>query len=72
MVSKLGIAYSIQQRCVDDTCNIDNLSLTIQQKGKWRQVRPMDYYLADFVDNETLDVTLLPAGSFKINYALGE
>ena len=72
VVSKLGIAYSIQQRYVDDTCNIDNLSLTISQKGKWRQVRPMDYYLADFVDNETLDVTLLPAGSFKINYALGE
>lgn len=72
VVSKLGIAYSIQQRCVDDTCNIDNLSLTISQKGKWRQVRPVDYYLADFVDNETLDVTLLPAGSFKINYALGE
>ena len=72
VVSKLGIAYSIQQRCVDDTCNIDNLSLTIQQKGKWRQVRPVDYYLADFVDNETLDVTLNNAGSYKINYALGE
>lgn len=72
IVSKLGIAYSIQQRYVDDTCNIDNLSLTISQKGKWRQVRPMDYYLADFVDNETLDVTLNNAGSYKINYALGE
>lgn len=71
VVSKLGIAYSIQQRCVDDTCNIDNLSLTISQKGKWRQVRPVDYYLADFVDNETLDVTLNNAGSYKINYALG-
>lgn len=72
VVSKLGIAYSIQQRYVDDTCNIDNLSLTILQKGKWRQVRPVDYYLADFVDNETLDVTLNNAGSYKINYALGE
>lgn len=71
VTNKLGVAFSLFQTDSNSNVNIDNLALTVNQKGKWRQVRPMDYYLADFVDNETLDVTLLPAGSFKINYALG-
>ena len=70
-MSKLGIAYSIQQRYVDDTCNIDNLSLTISQKGKWRKMLPHSHYMVDFVDNETVEVTLNNAGSYKINYCLG-
>lgn len=71
VVSKLGIAYSIQQRYVDDTCNIDNLSLTISQKGKWRKMLPHSHYMVDFVDNEAVEVTLNNAGSYKINYCLG-
>nr|DAQ27926.1 MAG TPA: Concanavalin A-like lectin/glucanase superfamily protein [Caudoviricetes sp.] len=71
VISKLGIAYSIQQRYVDDTCNIDNLSLTISQKGKWRKMLPHSHYMVDFVDNETVEVTLNNAGSYKINYCLG-
>lgn len=71
VISKLGIAYSIQQRYVDDTCNIDNLSLTISQKGKWRKMLPHNHYMVDFVDNETVEVTLNSAGSYKINYYLG-
>ena len=71
VISKLGIAYSIQQRYVGDTCNIDNLSLTISQKGKWRKMLPHNHYMVDFVDNETVEVTLNNAGSYKINYCLG-
>ena len=71
VTNKLGVAFSLSQTYSDSNVNIDNLALTVNQKGKWRQVRPMDFYLADFVDNETLDVTLLTTGSFKINYALG-
>ena len=71
VTNKLGIAFSLSQTYSNSNVNIDNLALTVNQKGKWRQVRPMDYYLADFVDNETLDVTLLQTGSYKINYALG-
>ena len=72
VTNKLGVAFSLSQTDSDSNVNIDNLALIVNQKGKWRQVRPMDYYLADFVDNETLDVTLNNAGSYKINYALGE
>ena len=72
VTNKLGVAFSLSQTDSNSNVNIDNLALTVNQKGKWRQVRPMDYYLADFVDNETLDVTLNNAGSYKINYALGE
>lgn len=71
VTNKLGVAFSLSQTDSNSNVNIDNLALTVNQKGKWRQVRPMDYYLADFVDNETLDVTLNSAGSYKINYALG-
>ena len=71
VVNKLGVAFSLSQTYSNSVVNIDNLALTVNQKGKWRQVRPLDYYLADFVDNETLDVTLLVAGSYKINHALG-
>lgn len=71
VTNKLGVAFSLSQTDSNSNVNIDNLALTVNQKGKWRQVRPMDYYLADFVDNETLDVTLLQSGSYKINYALG-
>ena len=71
VINKLGVAFSLSQTDSNSNVNIDNLALTVNQKGKWRQVRPMDYYLADFVDNETLDVTLNNAGSYKINYALG-
>lgn len=71
VTNKLGVAFSLSQTDSNSNVNIDNLALTVNQKGKWRQVRPMDYYLADFVDNETLDVTLNNAGSYKINYALG-
>nr|DAF57397.1 MAG TPA: Concanavalin A-like lectin/glucanase superfamily protein [Myoviridae sp. ctqfO1] len=72
VTNKLGVAFSLSQTYSNSDVNIDNLALTVNQKGKWRQVRPGDYYLADFVDNETLDVTLNNAGSYKINYALGE
>ena len=71
VTNKLGVAFSLSQTYSNSDVNIDNLALTVNQKGKWRQVRPMDYYLADFVDNETLDITLNNAGSYKINYALG-
>ena len=71
VTNKLGVAFSLSQTDSNGNVNIDNLALTVNQKGKWRQVRPMDYYLADFVDNETLDVTLNNTGSYKINYALG-
>nr|DAU04272.1 MAG TPA: Concanavalin A-like lectin/glucanase superfamily protein [Inoviridae sp.] len=71
VTNKLGVAFSLSQTDSNSNVNIDNLALTVNQKGKWRQVRPMDYYLADFVDNETLDVTLNNTGSYKINYALG-
>ena len=70
--SRLGIAYSIQQRYVDDTCNIDNLTLTIDQKGKWKRKCITYEYNVEFVDNETVEVTLPSAtGSYKINYCLG-
>lgn len=71
VVSKLGIAYSIQQRYVDDTCNIDNLTLTINQKGKWGKMAPHTHYMVAFTDNEQVEVTLNNAGSYKINYSLG-
>ena len=71
VTNKLGVAFSLSQTDSNSNVNIDNLALTVNQKGKWRQVKPMDYYLADFVDNETLDVTLNNTGSYKINYALG-
>ena len=71
VTNKLGVAFSLSQTDSNSNVNIDNLALIVNQKGKWRQVRPMDYYLADFVDNETLDVTLNNTGSYKINYALG-
>ena len=70
VINKLGIAYSIQQRYTEDTCNIDNLSLTIQEKGKWRKMLPHNHYMVDFIDNETVEVTLNSAGSYKINYCL--
>ena len=70
VISKLGIAYSIQQRYVDDTCNIDNLSLTISQKGKWVRAANWTHYKVEYTDNETVGVTLNNAGSYKINYCL--
>ena len=72
VVSKLGIAYSLTQRYTDDKVNIDNLSLTIEQKGKWRKAQPWSHYQVDYVDNETVEVTLNNQGSYKINYALGD
>ena len=68
VVSKLGIAYSIRQRYVEDTCNIDSLTLTIDQKGKLKRIHG---YNVEFVDNESVEVTLPDAGSYKINYCLG-
>lgn len=72
VISKLGIAYSLTQRYTDDKVNIDNLSLTIEQKGKWRKAQPWSHYQVDYVDNETVEVTLNNQGSYKINYALGD
>lgn len=72
VVSKLGIAYSLTQRYTDDKVNIDNLSLTIEQKGKWRKAQPWSHYQVDYVDNETVEITLNNQGSYKINYALGD
>ena len=71
VVSKLGIAYAISQRYTDDTVYIDNLSLLIDQRGKWRKCQPHGHYQVDYTDNETVEVTLLGAGSYKINYSLG-
>lgn len=72
VISKLGIAYSLTQRYTDDKVNIDNLSLTIEQKGKWRKAQPWGHYQVDYVDNETVEITLNNQGSYKINYALGD
>ena len=72
VISKLGIAYSLTQRYTNDKVNIDNLSLTIEQKGKWRKAQPWSHYQVDYVDSETVEVTLNNQGSYKINYALGD
>lgn len=71
VISKLGIAYAISQRHTDDKVYIDNLSLLIDQRGKWRKCQPHGHYQVDYIDNETVEVTLLGAGSYKINYSLG-
>lgn len=69
--NKLGIAYSLSQRLVKDTVNIDDLSLQVDQKGKWQKSLNKTNYTVEYVDNENVEITLAGAGSYKINYALG-
>lgn len=69
--SKLGIAFSLSQKYGGDTVSIDNLTLTINQKGKWVRSAHPEAYGVEYVDNETVKVTLNGTGSYKINYALG-
>lgn len=70
-VSKFGVAYSIQQRYIGDDCGIDDITLTIEQKGIWRKSQNWTHYQVNYVDNETVEVTLYNSGSYKINYCLG-
>lgn len=70
-VSKLGIAYSIQQRFVADTCAIDAMSMLVDQKGSWKRKCVTYEYNVEYTDSETVVVTLPSAGSYKINYCLG-
>lgn len=71
VAKSLGIAYSLLQFDIENNVNIDSLTLNVNQKGVWRKSLQTSHYNVDYIDNETVVVTLNSSGSYKINYALG-
>jgi hypothetical protein len=68
-INGLGIGFALSIDSTTDKAEIDNMSMQVDMKGKWkRAVHSTDYDYA-YTSNNLLIVTLNTNGTYKINYA---
>lgn len=65
----IGIGFALSIDSTTDKAEIDNMSMQVDMRGKWKKaVHGTDYDYA-YTSNELLTVTLNANGTYKINYA---
>ena len=65
----VGFAYALSMTSSSETCNVDEITLTVDMKGTWKKAIHNTDYTYGYTSNTNLRVNLLTAGSYKINYS---
>jgi len=68
----VGIGFLLSENYSADQCLLDTLALTVNMKGNWSKAIHVTDYTYGYTNNNVLSVTLVTAGSFKINYNSGK
>jgi len=63
----LGIAFAFHETAMNQSTELDNLSMTVDMNGTWSKAEHTEDYTYGY-SNTQLHVHLLKNGSYKINY----